>query len=80
MSDERLRGEIRKVDGLRGFGFIRDENGQDYFVHVRDTTFCRDTEGTWSADLVGKAVMFSSRPSPSADRCPLAVAVVPVEP
>ncbi|NOZ04688.1 MAG: cold-shock protein [FCB group bacterium] len=28
------RGIVKEYDPNRGFGFIQDENGDDYFVHV----------------------------------------------
>ena len=75
---ERLRGQFRSINEARGFGFIRDETGQDYFVHVRDTPFFRDTGGTWSAALVGNEVMFDPKPPTGEGKCPVAVGIVAV--
>jgi len=76
---ERLRGQFRSINEARGFGFIRDENGQDYFVHIVDTPFFRDASGSWSEALVGREVMFSARPSQAAGKCPTAVGITVVE-
>lgn len=46
-----MRGTIKKIVGTKGFGFIRDVNGQELFFHM---SACRD----FAALQEGQAVTF----------------------
>jgi CspA family cold shock protein len=47
-SSEAVQGAIKRIDTVKGFGFIRGDDGKEYFFHrsmVRGVPFARLTEG-----------------------------------
>lgn len=38
MADNYMRGTVRWFSARRGYGFLADENGVDYFVHFSEIT------------------------------------------
>ena len=38
MADNHMKGTVRWFSARRGYGFLSDENGVDYFVHYSEIT------------------------------------------
>jgi CspA family cold shock protein len=61
-------GVVKWFDPLKGFGFIRSDDGEDFFTHARDIG------SDWTALVDGTRVEFSIE-SNQAGRCRRAVGV-----
>jgi cold shock protein len=55
-------GTIKRIVPDRGFGFIRDESGQEWFFHRSSV------QGTFEQFAEGQRVSFDEEPSPKGPR------------
>ncbi len=60
---ERIEGTVSRVLLLRGFGFIKDGYGRDYFMHADQ---CKGFE--WSGATVHEGVKVTFVPEKNGDR------------
>jgi len=60
---DRYLGEIEKMVDDKGYGFIRGENGKQYFFHITDLENIQ-----WSEISIGRKVTFQVKREPSDDK------------